>query len=145
MNEKTSCSIKDIPIVIKLGILWGFLFQLGGILGFVPGITRDEMFLGVFMVNTPHNILHIVSGTIFLIASMSGARTARLFFLFFGAFYGALSMIGFVIGNGLIFNLISNTRIDSWGHGFLGLVLFLTGFLSLKPARGSGACCHCRA
>jgi hypothetical protein len=120
-------------MVKKLGLLWGFLFLLGGILGFVPGITKDEMFLGFFMVNTPHNILHIASGLIFLVAAELGARTVRWWFIIFGLFYAALSAIGFVVGDGLIFNLISSSKIDSWGHGFLGLILFLTGFFSLKP------------
>jgi len=119
-------------MIKKLGLLWGFLFLLGGILGFVPGITNDEMFLGFFMVNTAHNILHIISGLIFLVAAVAGARIVRWWFIIFGLFYAALSIIGFVVGDGLIFNLISNSRIDSWGHGFLGLVLFLTGFTSLQ-------------
>ena len=60
-------------MIERLGLLWGFLFLLGGILGFVPGITEDDMFLGIFMVNTAHSIVHIASGAIFLIVSMSGA------------------------------------------------------------------------
>jgi hypothetical protein len=28
----------------------------------------------------------------------------------------------------MIFHLISNNRIDSWGHGFLALVLLAIGF-----------------
>lgn len=116
----------------KLGLLWGFLFLLGGILGFVPGITKDDMFLGFFMVNTPHNILHIASGLIFLLAAAFGVRAVRSWFIIFGVFYAALSVIGFAVGDGLIFGLISNSKIDSWGHGFLGLVLFLTGFVGLQ-------------
>jgi hypothetical protein len=126
--------MKDIALIRKLAFLWGILFTLGGILGFVPGITRDEMFLGFFMVNTPHNILHIFSGIIFLIAPLLGARAARSWFLIFGIFYVALSVIGFKAGNGLIFNLISNSPVDSWGHAFLGLVLFLTGFTASKQS-----------
>jgi hypothetical protein len=122
-------------------VLWGTLFVLGGILGFVPGITRDEMFLGVFMVNTPHNILHIVSGVVFFIGAISGARAARLCFLTIGVFYAALSLIGFEVGNGLIFNLISNTPIDSWGHGFLALVLLVSGVATPKPSCQDYACC----
>ena len=120
-------------MIKKLGLLWGCLFLLGGILGFVPGITKDEMFLGFFMVNTAHNILHLISGLVFLAAAVAGARAVRWWFIIFGLFYLALSLIGFVVGDGLIFNLISNSKIDSWGHGFLGLVLFLTGFFSLQP------------
>jgi hypothetical protein len=134
MSNETSRPVKRITIIQKFGVLWGILFLLGGILGFVPGVTKDEMFLGFFMVNTPHNILHIVSGVIFLIASFFGARAARSWFLIFGMFYLALSIIGFKVGNGLIFNLISSSPIDSWGHGFLGLVLFLTGWLVPKAS-----------
>jgi len=131
----TEAPTEDIPhsaarlaTVRKLGLLWGFLFLLGGILGFVPAITKDEMFLGFFMVNTPHNILHIISGVLFLIVSSVGTGAARAWFYIFGTFYAALSLIGFWEGDKMIFNLISNNRIDSWGHGFLALVLLAIGF-----------------
>jgi hypothetical protein len=129
-------------MIKKLGVVWGFLFVLGGILGFVPGVTKDQMFLGVFMVNTPHNILHLASGLIFLIAAALGARAVRWWFIIFGLFYAAMSVIGFAVGDGLIFNAISNSKVDSWGHGFLGLSLFLTGFMSLQHS-----CCleSCRS
>src|ERR1700734_88571 len=66
--------IGDFAMVRKLGVFMGSLFLIGGILAFVPGVTKNNMYFGVFMVNTPHNIMHIASGTIFLIASKSGAR-----------------------------------------------------------------------
>jgi short-subunit dehydrogenase len=140
MSDESPRPVKTFSAVRTLAVLWGILFLLGGILGFVPGVTKDEMFLGFFMVNTPHNILHIISGVMFLIGSLLGARTARSWFLIFGIFYLALSIIGFKVGDGLIFGLISNTRIDAWGHGFLGLVLFLTGLFAPKAAgcRGTG-------
>lgn len=138
---------KKIPVVRKLGVLWGILFLLGGILGFVPAITKDEMFLGFFMVNTPHNILHILSGILFLIASLRGTKAARSWFYVFGAFYVFLSLFGFWLGDKMIFNLISNTRIDSWGHGFLGLVLLATGFMNHDKQRHSciGSVFPCRS
>ena len=126
-------------MVQTLGIIMGILFLVGGILGFVPGVTKDGMYFGMFMVNTPHNILHIVSGTIFVIASLFGARLARLWFQVFGAFYGAISVMGFVIGDGLIFGLISNNRCDAWGHAGLALVMLLIGFVT--PKRTTQGCC----
>jgi hypothetical protein len=110
-----------------MATLWGILFLTGGILGFVPGITEHEMFLGFFMVNTPHNILHITTGMSFLLAAAIGIRAARAWFRLFGIFYSALGVVGFVVGNNLILGLISNSVIDSWGHLFLGLVLILLG------------------
>jgi hypothetical protein len=120
-------------MISRLGFVWGGLFLLGGLLGFVPGVTRDQMFLGFFMVNTAHNILHLASGLIFLIAAFAGASAARLWFRLFGTFYIILAVIGFAVGDHLIFNLISNTFMDSAGHAFLGGVLLLTGFTS-RPA-----------
>jgi hypothetical protein len=114
--------------VAGLGILMGTLFLFGGILGFVPGVTKDGMYFGIFMVNTPHNILHIASGAIFLIASILGSQAARLWFRFFGMAYAAMALIGFEVGDGMIFGLISNNRYDSWGHAGLALVMLLIGF-----------------
>jgi len=106
----------------------GSLFLFGGILAFVPGVTKDGMYFGVFMVNTAHNILHIVSGIMFLVASMFGERPARLWFRIFGAFYAAIAAIGFVVGNHLIFGLIMNSTFDSWGHASLAAIMLLIGF-----------------
>jgi len=114
-------------MIRKLGFLFAFLFLLGGIVAFIPGVTNNGMYFGVFMVNTAHNILHIASGTMFLIASMLGARPARLWFLIFGAFYASLAAIGFVVGDGLIFGLIMSSRFDSWGHAGLALAMLLIG------------------
>lgn len=136
MNSTTQSPGKHFAAIRILAAVWGVLFLLGGILGFVPGITKDEMFLGFFMVNTPHNILHIVSGLNFIIATSLGAKPARLWFLLFGIFYLGLGLIGLRVGYGLIFNLISNSPIDSWGHIFLGLVLFFTGLLSPRGRYG---------
>jgi hypothetical protein len=109
-------------------MLVGSLFLIGGIVAFVPGVTKDGMYFGVFMVNTAHNIMHIASGSIFLIASMLGARPARLWFQLFGGFYAVLAAIGFTVGNGLIFGLIMNSPFDSWGHAGLALIMLLIGF-----------------
>jgi hypothetical protein len=117
-----------------LGILFGIAFLFGGVLGFVPGVTHDGMYFGLFMVNTQHNILHIASGMIFLIASVAGARPARLWFLIFGAFYAAIAGIGFVVGDGMIFGVISNNRYDAWGHAGLALAMLLIGYITSKQA-----------
>ena len=108
----------------------GALFLLGGMLAFVPGVTKDGMYFGYFMVNTAHNVMHIVSGTIFLGASMLGARPARLWFQIFGTFYAVLAGIGFVVGDGLIFGMIMNSPFDSWGHAGLALIMLSIGLLA---------------
>ncbi len=119
-------------MVRSLGFLFGFAFLIGGVLGFVPGVTKDGMYFGIFMVNTPHNILHIASGTMFLIASIVGETPARLWFQAFGALYGAIAAMGFVVGDGMIFHIISNNLFDAWGHAGLALAMLLVGFTTRK-------------
>lgn len=121
-----------------LGILFGAAFLLGGALGFVPGVTKDGMYFGIFMVNTPHNMLHVVSGTVFIMASMAGAELARLWFRLFGTCYAAIAVAGFVIGDGLIFGLISNNLYDAWGHAALALSMLLIGFAVPKQTVAAG-------
>jgi len=121
-------------MIIVLGIAFGIAFLFGGVLGFVPGVTKDGMYFGIFMVNTPHNILHIASGTMFLAASMAGARLACLWFQIFGALYAAIAVTGFVVGDGLIFGLISNNLYDAWGHAGLALAMLCIGFAVPKQA-----------
>jgi hypothetical protein len=115
-------------MIKTLGIVFGMAFLLGGLLGFVPGVTKDGMYFGTFMVNTPHNVLHVVSGTMFLLASILGARPARLWFQIFGAFYALLAAVGLVVGDAMIFGVIANNRFDAWGHAGLALAMLLIGF-----------------
>jgi hypothetical protein len=114
-------------MVKPLALLFGILFLFGGSLGFVPGIIKGDMYLGIFMVNTAHNIMHIASGAIFLIASILGAGAARQWFLVFGVVYAALVVVGFTVGDGMIFGVISNNRYDTWGHAVLALAMLLIG------------------
>ena len=124
-------------MIKTLGILFGLAFLLGGTLGFVPGVTQDGMYFGIFMVNTAHNVLHIVSGTIFVMASMAGARLARLWFQIFGVLYAAIAVMGFRVDDGLILGLISNNLYDAWGHAALALMMLLIG--SAIPKRTAAA------
>jgi hypothetical protein len=123
-------------MIKRLGIFMGSVF--GGLLGFVPGVVKDGMYSGIFMVNTPPNILHIGSGAIFLIASMIGAGGARLWFQVFGLVYAGIAAWGFQVGDGIICGMISNNQYDSWGHAALALATLLIGFALPKQMSTSG-------
>jgi hypothetical protein len=86
------------------------------------------------MVNSTHSIVHIASGAVFLIASMSGAGAARLWFQIFGLVYAVVAVMGFKVGDGMIFNLISNNQNDTWLHVVLAAAMLAIGFLSPKQA-----------
>lgn len=122
-------------MVKAAGILFGVVFLVIGILGFVPGIAPAgpdgmPMLLHIFMVNTVHSIVHIASGAIFLFASMAGAAAARLWFKIFGLVYAVVAIMGFIVGHGMIFNLISNNVADTWLHVGLAVVMLFFGFVA---------------
>jgi Domain of unknown function (DUF4383) len=110
------------------GMLFGIVFLAVGILGFVPGITTNDMLLGIFMVNKAHSIVHIASGAIFLIASMSGAGAARLWFQLFGIVYAVVAVLGFMNPNGMLLGMISNNPADTWLHVVLAVAMLAIGF-----------------
>jgi Domain of unknown function (DUF4383) len=122
-----------------LGMLFGIVFLAVGILGFVPGVTTTgadgmPMLLNIFMVNTVHSIVHIASGVVFLLASMSGAGAARLWFQIFGVIYAVVAVLGFMTPNGMLLGLISNNPADTWLHVVLAVAMLAIGFGSPKAA-----------
>ena len=119
-------------MIRRLGVAMGGLFLLGGLLGFIPGVIKDNMYLGIFMVNTAHNLLHIASGTFFLVAAMFSETLTTWWFRIFGAFYAAMAIMGFVVGNGTILGLISNNMYDAWGHAGLALIMLVIGFAASR-------------
>jgi hypothetical protein len=113
----------------------GGSFLFGGLLGFVPGVVKDDIYLGLFKVNTAHEIMHLVSGTIFIIAAALSPKAARLWFQAFGAFYGGLAAWGIMVGDAMVCGIISNNRLDAWGHAALALGMLLIGFaVAERPA-----------
>ena len=111
-------------------IIFGIVFLLVGVLGFVPGITTTgQMLLGIFHVNAVHNIVHLLSGAVALIAGLTSTAAARMYFRVFGIVYALVAILGFFIGNGLLLGLISNNMADTWLHVLIALVALALGFV----------------
>ena len=124
-------------MVKSAAILFGIVFLAVGILGFVPAAAAPDangmpMLLGIFMVNAAHSVVHIVSGAIFLFASMSGAGAARLWFQIFGVIYAVVAVLGFMTPNGPLLGMISNNPNDTYLHVVLAVAMLAIGFLSPK-------------
>ena len=87
-------------MVRTAAILFGIVFLVVGVLGFVPACTTDlngngmPMLLGIFHVNTAHNIVHLASGAVFLLCGMAGAGASRTFFRIFGIVYAIVGHPG---------------------------------------------------
>ncbi|HLQ13131.1 MAG TPA: DUF4383 domain-containing protein [Steroidobacteraceae bacterium] len=109
-------------------ILFGVVFLVVGVLGFVPGITTDQMLLGIFHVNGAHNVVHVLSGAIALWTGRTSAAYARVYFRVFGVVYALVALLGFYVGNGMLLGLISNNVPDTWLHVAIAVVALTLGF-----------------
>jgi hypothetical protein len=87
----------------KLALVFGIVFLLVGILGFIPGITEDApgdfagedsegSLLGVFQVSVLHNIAHALFGIGILAARKHS--TALTYLLVGGIAYAGLFLLG---------------------------------------------------
>ena len=115
-------------------VLFGIVFILIGILGFVPGVTDNEMLLGIFHVNAAHNVVHLLSGAVALFAGMTSAGASRIYFRVFGVIYGLVAILGLMnMGqHTMLLGLISNNDAVTFLHIAIAAVSLLLGFM---PAR----------
>src|ERR1700687_2215259 len=103
-------------MVKMAAILFGLVFLVLGILGFIPVATSNEMLLGTFHVNFAHNLVHLASGVVFLLCGMAGAGPSRMFFRIFGIVYALVAVLGFMKGDGLLLGIVSNNAADTYLH-----------------------------
>src|SRR5688572_33048301 len=93
----------DKTLAQKLAFVFGIVFLLVGILGFIPGITEDApgsfagedsegSIFGVFQTGVLHNLAHLAFG-IGILAARRHA-TALQYLLFGGIAYAGLFLLG---------------------------------------------------
>ena len=121
----------------KMAALFGVVFLLVTILGFIPGITQDtdELFtfgepgallLGIFGVNVVENIIHLLFG----IAGLAMARThaaARTYFLGGGVIYVVVGVLYLVVGHETPANVIGVNAESDYLHLVIGVLMLLIG------------------
>ena len=87
---------------------FGILLIVFGALGFFPLTTPHHLLLGIFLVNTTHNLLHIVTGIIALTVSSISTYASQIFFRILAIWYIITGIAGFFSGNEPIFGIIAN-------------------------------------
>lgn len=130
-----------------VALVFGAVFVLVGILGFVPGITTqadsvqgmtvaDGAILGLVPVNAFANIFHILVGAILLYAS-TRHDLAVLVSRVLGVAYLLIGLLGLVDANG--FNLLPLGGVEMLVHFATAAVLLLVGFLAAGDQEGRRA------
>jgi len=117
-------------MVKTMAVLFGVIFLVVGILGFVPAVTKDQMLLGIFHVNAAHNAVHLLSGVVALFCGMSSMSASRMYFRIFGLVYALVAVLGFLNpGDTMLLGLISNNMADTWLHVGIAALSLLLGFM----------------
>ncbi len=112
-----------------LAILFGILMIVVGILGFLPDFAPNGKLLTLFLVNPMHNIVHLVTGIAALVCGLTSGFASKMFFLIFGIIYGIVAVMGFMMGQGMLFDLIAINHADNWLHAAIALVSLYFGLV----------------
>lgn len=100
----------------------GVILLLVGVVGFFMG----DMVLGLFGVNTLHNIVHLVTGAIFAWAGFSASAPTNDVNKWLGVIYALVGIVGFfgVLG------FLNVNAADNWLHLVIGVVSAWIGWKS---------------
>jgi hypothetical protein len=113
----------------------GVVFVVVGILGFAvsgghQAIGHEGGELGLFQVNTLHNVVHIAVGAALVLAAWFSNRAARVGNVAIGAVYLALGAGGMFILGDTPLNIIALNGADNWLHIAGGAALVAVGLFA---------------
>lgn len=121
-------------------LIWGVLFLVAGVGGFIPalspptshpGLTMEHgsaLALGLFPVNTLHNIAHILFGVWGLLAARS-VGASRGYAQAVAVAYGLLIILGLLPQTNNLFGLVPLHGNDVWLHVVLAVPAAYFGFI----------------
>ena len=113
-------------MVQKLAWVFGIVFLVVGLAGFVPALLQGGMLLGIFEVDPLHNVIHLLSGALAIGAVLAG-NYARLYFQVFGVVYAVVAVVGFIQGD-TVLGLISTNTADHMLHLVIAAAALWVGF-----------------
>lgn len=124
--------------VQKVALIYGIVFLVVGIAGFIPGLTvqletiafagheSQALLLGVFQVSILHNIVHILYGLVGLAAATSFAGSKN-YLIWGGVVYAVLLIYGLFISGDHPANFVPLNGADNWLHGALAVTMIVLG------------------
>jgi hypothetical protein len=119
-------------------LIFGIVFALVGIVGFMPAPPPPDapplavehghgLALGMFPVNTLHNMVHLLFGVLGLAAWSGG--WSRKYFQLVAVSYALLAVLGVIPGANTTFGLIPIWGNDVWLHALLAATAAYFGFV----------------
>ncbi|MBF4994608.1 DUF4383 domain-containing protein [Arthrobacter gandavensis] len=128
--------------------VFGVIFLVIGVLGFIPGITTnygalyfagygsEAVLLGLFQVSILHNVVHMLLGFAGLWMARSNS-SSRTYLIGAGVLYLLLFIYGLIIPLNSDANFVPFNWADNWLHLGLAAVMIILGFvLGSERSRG---------
>jgi hypothetical protein len=120
-------------------IIIGLAFVAVGILGFVSNPIVGSSPDAIFHTDQTHNIVHLVSGALFLLIAIASPASAGAFLKFFGIVYLGLGIYGAATMGAeeskKLLEFLHVNKADNYLHIGLGAVILLAGFLGPRTAK----------
>lgn len=113
----------------SLAVILGFIFLIVGVLGFFSAFSPGGKLLNIFAVNLEHNVVHLASGILAVLSGLTSRFAARAFFVIFGLVYAVVAVMGFMMGEGMLFNMIAINTADNYLHAVIAAFCLIIGFV----------------
>ena len=132
-------------------LVFGLIFLVVGILGFVPSLLVPPpaggppmamgayygLLFGIFPVNALHNVVHIVIG-LWGLAAWQRFSAARIFARGLTVIYAFLAVFGLVSGLNTLFALLPLYSNDIWLHAGTAIIAAYFGWAPVRQVASSG-------
>ncbi len=114
----------------RFALIFGIVFILLGIAGFISPLTHHQWLANVFEVSLVRNFIYILTGLVGLSTSTS-AVYAKLYFKIFGMVYALMAILGFALNGNL--GLFHVNLTDSFFHLIVAIIALYLGFTCKIP------------
>lgn len=117
-------------------LLIGVIFIAVGILGFVDNPVVGDSENVIFHADSTHNMVHLISGALFVLIALAAPALAGTFMVIFGLVYLGIGILGMInMGNesmGTVMGFLHVNGNDNYLHIGLGLVILIAGIATRK-------------
>ena len=136
MASTRAGSSRTVPQLVA--VVFGAVYLLVGLLGFTVSGGHPAaghmggLLLGIFMVNTLHNVVHLLIGAALLVAGLRGARPAALADTTVGVAYLVVFLYGLVVPASSAANVVALNAADDVLHLASAVLLGAVGISGLR-------------
>ena len=115
----------------NIALVFGVVYTLVGILGFIGNPIVGGAEGALFPANTLHNVVHLATGLVLLWAASAGMAGTAL--KIFGLVYVLVALLGFfAASDGVILGLVDVNTADNWLHLASAIIFLWAGFMGVK-------------